>query len=633
MRIAKDVPATTQPTKARVGQDVAPVVAPEPQTVEAPLRSAATPEMRDANALQDLLARKQLRLVDAQTYLSRSLATAPLVSTQQGVERAASEALVGLADGRAVDAGALVAGVHAQGGDAAVALLPDALRAHAKAIAADQPGFEATDVIAQVEAAIFTVLAKTDATPDRRRALASMIAASNTLDGARAPETWMYDALHNYTNERGLPATLAKVAKDDGAAIGVSGALFDVAAARGAGLVVLTDVMPPLKDWFLLTAAVLLVVDELADKNGWDPARRAAEVRRRLTDPPYPQQRAGEPSAYQQHGEHVRAHQKAVVAELAAFGVDNDSLVRMKLALAQGARAQPPAGCWLDNPEAVQHLTRLALEGRIVATTTDLADPALAGRLQALLAAHGKQVGTLHLSNALDYTPGTAPIVETMAALPRTPGSIFIACTDGGYGFEFLGGFADPKAQPFDAFLGADGVGAQIDRIRFARGDGVRLWNSLVRELGGKPSGEAPRTFAEYVKRKQELFVELLGSPEDLAKALDARLLRNVRFAENIVSREALEAARPPLPTSIEELEQSPARFDAKLWTLERRRDLIAHFAQRFRVRPETVAHELGEDALRVPIAQLARHAENAARMLPSDPDLEAAFLARSRRG
>ncbi len=414
--------------------------------------AATSPRVAGATAKQALdarLAQLNLRLVDARFYLSRALDAAPIAKTSAVVEQRAGAAARSLAAGgdAAQIARALVDDVVRDGGLVALASLPRALQAHVDAVGTDlaQPGFGA----ALVEATAAAALAQLPPAHgvDRRAAMRSMVAASATLNGAQtAGSSYLSKRDRSYafafdcwTNEPGLDATLGAIARRGDAAVGVSGALLDVAAKTKASLVVSTDSNPEIQDFFLLAAAVLLVVDEAAEKGGWDDARRGDEVRLRLAAPSFRTQRP-------------HTDPDALAAEVKAMGFPAELHEHLSPLIAAVRRPRQEMKTWIDDDQGIAHLTQLARSGKLVATNTDVADPAMAGRLQSLLAAHGEHLGALHVSNAFDYIVDAEAVLGGFGALPRRPDAIVTSSTDLGKK-ALLGSFEAPRAAPAGEWL------------------------------------------------------------------------------------------------------------------------------------------------------------------------------------
>ncbi|MBI5509429.1 MAG: hypothetical protein HY903_11820 [Deltaproteobacteria bacterium] len=589
-------------------------------TPAAALKIPEAPPERRLSAtlsLDQRLASAQLRLVDAQVYLSHSLTTAPLVEASPAAEQGAAKVMVALAGGATPSVEKLVDTVFVAGDERALSLLSPALFAHRRAALEDLPPgaprdrfLAASDAFIETTcAAILAKLAPSRAAPDRARAMASMLAASQTLDGERMPETYIGEVLYNYTNEPGLPRTLAALEKNRGAAIGVSGALLDVAAAREAGLVVLTDVVPALKDWYLLTVATLLLVDEKAAAQGLDDVRRMHEVRALL----HPAAARGEATDAERaaSGQAQRAAADTVAGYLRGLGVAEETIGQLRRAHEKGfENGEPPSGCWLTDPKAVAHLTRLALEGRIVATTTDLADRALAPRLTALFAAHGTTIGTVHLSNALEYTAAKRTAVESMAGLPHAPNAIIVTSAD--YGFDaLLGTFDQPKAQPLKDMLGDSGVAATVEKVWF-EANGRNLWSTAALELTGKLpdlNAEFPKTFAAFEAARDAMARDLFTQPAKVAEVQLALLRRHESWhlAKEIAPEAELEKCLPSVATTLKEFRSAPSRFEAAFWTHDRRRALVREKATSGGVDPDVLLGMLEPtDVMRLPPRALA---------------------------
>jgi hypothetical protein len=602
-----DAPATAPTSVARQKRpsDVAPTPSPDLRS-GGPLPSLS-PKAQTALQLADELSKQQLRLVDAQLYLTHALATAPLTTTHAAAEDGAADALRSLASGGAPDVQALVAQVAATGGDTALAVLPAAVAAHRNAIADDLTA-EARPIFAEraerfaleVDSVLLEHFATAPREPDRKRAMASMLAASTTLDGARLPETWMFDSLYNYTNEPGLPAALANLERSGGAAVGVSGALFDVAAARRADLVVLTDVSPPLKDWFLLVAAALLTADE----KQLPPDEHQKTVLSLL----HPERIYvwDDPEATSRSDAEWRRSLDSMKQALLDLGIDAETATRIRLMHEDASRSRPPKGSWVTDPDAVMHLTRLAREGKIVATFTDVADPALAPRLAALFRAHGTRMSALHLSNALDYTPAARQTLESAAKLPHRDDTLVVTSVDAYSWASILGSFYAPKVQPLSIFVGDDGLAAQLEQIIFASHHSSP-WTKVVHSLTGRaPEGLPPKNFAEYTERVVALAAREFEKPGRAEELMKQALGDDLALAARVATPTEIRAALPPSPTTFAELQAVHGRFEPAFWTPERRTRLVASYAAESGVDPKLVLRDLSFPLMRTPIKQVA---------------------------
>lgn len=482
---------------------------PAPVSSSSALETAPAPPSSPAAALAARLASLQLRLVDARTYLSRAFDAAPLVATSSVVEEAAARSARAVAGGADPTRAAhdLVGEVLAQGGLTALAALPGALESHVRAVAADlgQPTFGASLLDAAARAALARLPQETrSGSVDRGAAMRSMIAAAATLDGQQtagsvyvsAGDLTYGVAFDCWTNESGLGAALEGVAPRGGAAVGVSGALLDVAAATRADFVLSTDSNPEIKDFFLLAAAVLLVVDAKGDAEGWDASRRASEVRARLC--PSPQRFTATPD----DGVPTRT----IVAEVEALGWPPEARTRLP-ALVDAVRAGD-GGNWTKSDEGIAHLTGLACEGRIVATTTDLADPGLAGRLDAVLAAHGTTVSAFHVSNAFDYIVDAEVVLAGFRALPRRADALVTSSSE--WVHSDIGTFEAPRVAGAEEWLAPERAQALVarrftttPRIQGSRSPAEATWKNAMGAVGGNdapamPGLELPTDLASF---------------------------------------------------------------------------------------------------------------------------------------
>ncbi|MCC6806377.1 MAG: hypothetical protein IT381_03045 [Deltaproteobacteria bacterium] len=316
----------------------------------------------------------------------------------------------------------------------------------------------------------------------RVAALAQIHSASTALSppGASAGLYPGHDAHFNFdcfSNEPGLAATLDKLTQRGGAAIGVSGSIFDVAAAIEADLLVSVDQNPAVREVTLLLSAVLLLVDGKGSEHGWDAPRRAREVLHRLL----PAALCDDPHAtLDAAAAQLILDESATVAkELTEAGLlptEQQQAATELLTSVAMKLLKSPQTLWCRGPgapEKVAHLSRLARDGRIVAITTDLGAADLGPKLSSLLRERRAQATAFNLSNAFDYIADVSGVCQTLATLPRSADAVVVTSTthldfnlergtQKDQLIQSLGSFQAPAASPADAWLQPGGLGAEL---------------------------------------------------------------------------------------------------------------------------------------------------------------------------
>ncbi len=358
-------------------------------------------------------------------------------------------------------------------------------------------------------------------------------------ESAYKPEKSDYAAsFHPYTNEPGFHATLAAVETRGGAAVGVSGSLFEVAAGCRSSFVLSVDANPEIADLVAVLSALLAAVH--ADGEG-----NSSERLTRLLAP-----------------EHEReAHAILDDAQLdpaAARG----AFSAFRFATRRRREANEPV--WVDAPDAVQHLAGLAARGRIAAITADLADPGLPQPMAKLLAAHGEVLGALNLSNALDYVADGAQVAKNFAALPRQADAFCLTSSIIGPETQrHAGCFRTPRATSAKQWFG--GVADRLVEDSWASPTWRKfLWSVACQRITGGYSlvGEPPESLEAYRRESAALIADTFSTEQKQAERLMAAvrhtpLMLELRFA-------GIEA-KPPLPnelpTSLDELPECAARY------------------------------------------------------------------------
>jgi len=596
-------PSSSADGAARTGhRDTPDAVSNESKVGMAPASVASPTAGQDFEALKLNLARMQLRLVDAQRYVSRSLSTSSLSATrpelEEAVARALKRCLTATADAE-VEAAALVDRVAGREGVAGLALLTDIFEAQVAGLRyelqgePDQAPHETrlAGLLDRVARASLTHLAQADPAPDATRAMQSMLAANRALspgDSATALYTLgsRYDKhFHPYTNEKGLPRLAQQLDVRGGAAVGVSGAILDIGA-LGADLVISLDSDPDVQDAMVAFTGVLLLVDQHCREQGWDDQRRCTEVQRRLRYPSKASER------------------RQLIGELRSLGLPPELEQRLPALMEAMWRAlvDAPDGIWSEADDAaprIRHLTRLALEGRIVCLTGDLADPAVVDRVNTLLDLHASQAKVLHLSNALDYIPDIAGVCRNFQRLHRDDAASVSTSTwflSPGWGrrgdapptaAEAMGSFDNPAALPASEWLKPGGLGDQLHQEAWQKkGHPEKLWQQTVSRVNcgvlDLNPHQAPEGFGEYQRQLDEICDRIFGDP-GLAQQRLRAAIRGGSLApgyEMALPPGGLDKIEVPTPTSFEELPRQAARFEARFWTPERKQRCLARLLE-----------------------------------------------------
>lgn len=378
----------------------------------------------------------------------------------------------------------------------------------------------------------------------------------------------------SFTNEAGLPTVLhEQVAPTGGAVVGVSGALLDVAAQARANLVVSVDSDPRVRDSIDAIAGLLL---RNAKARGLTPEARAEALQQTFASLTSPDEA------------------RKIATELHAMGVSQptDALVE-RLQGIGSMFEKAPKDVWLkgeDAADAVQHLTSLAKQGRILGVTADLTDNAAAENVRALLDQLGEKLEVLHLSNAPDYAPDVRGIARTWRDLPwsaqgqvvtssnilRTfyglPGLTSVHGDDAVFAEErpravsALGTFGRPAVHSVADALGEGGL---LDRVHDAAWENARrrylVWESLWENI--LPHQVAPGPPPESVEALREDWDALWQDPEVRGRIARAKIpYEQQRAYEAAVGFEKLYDL---LPSAVDRdaPEQALADFDRKFWS------------------------------------------------------------------
>lgn len=474
-------------------------------------RTATSPDRAPMAALLKAeLARLQVRLIDAQAYVQRGLAQAPLSNTSPELEEGVLSLLRDAARGITPEDRAIAALIDAAAGPRELSQLVSIFEAQVASLAPEAPdpaafSARATSILDRLAARALRTFSGA-AAPDHRAAFASMLAASDVLScGFSAAAIYPanrdhYGAANSFTNESGFPKLTARIDAKGGAAVGVGGVMFDLGS-LGSELIVCVDANPKIRDIIHTFTAILLAVDARATANGWDDDRRAREVLLRLS----------------------RGKSDETRAELEALGLParvRDSLddqleaFKAKLDGTSVEFAPVPHDLWCRGDRAaprIAHLTRLALEGRIVALTADLADPHAVDRINALLAAHQTRAKIVHFSNTLDYVADIRGTVRAFGALDMRDDAMWTTCANllrdagarGGPAAQQLAGelgtLHDPAINRAKDWLGAGKKGERLHALAWNdQRQRQILAGYLFGAHGVRDTGEVPATFEAH---------------------------------------------------------------------------------------------------------------------------------------
>ncbi len=589
--------------------------APTPEVRKSHVRKGAPNRLKDPElqrqegvayvkaALDAELARLQLRLVDARIYLQQGLANSPLAVTDHEVEEQAVALLraCSASDNLEAEAQTGVASLMDKRGPEALPLLLEVLATRREGALAEMPEQQqkifaerSQSLIDAAQRQVLEHLARTPGAPNHKRALQAMLAASTTLDGVQTlgsdyskDRLGFYDGSFDcFTNEPGLAGVLESTPKRGGAAVGVAGALLDVAAASRAELVVSIDSNPAIKDFFLFTAGVLLLADGAARSGAGE---RAAFVR--------------EVFGYESSGFEPKPNDDLKARVMDGFrrlGFPSAYLERLpRLYEAVFGRGQ--SALWLRDDTNIEHLCRLAVSGRILATTSDIADPDLSARLSRLLTAHRLQVGAVHVSNAFDYITDIRAVVGAIEKMPRQGDARITSSSDYLALLDLLGSFGEPRDVPVAEWLGAEGIGEKMaakcwqdpawrkERWRKAA-QNILGWRDYV-GTRAQTLGLAPENAGEFAERTQALVDKVFSDPKTARKrmAIAFHELRLDRDLEAIYGANWQDQVELPVPHSLSELPRLAAEVVVKLWTPKRKRvvlkrmlsGIFARFGQR----------------------------------------------------
>ncbi len=547
------------------------------------------------------LAQRQLTLHKASQNVRKGLATTPTISTKPEFEGAAREFWGDVHQG---DLDGAQNSITPFLKTLPIAELPkflDVLQAQRSAALTEVFGDELKHLAWTSETALdnlskslLQTLPATEKPTNHREAMQTMVQQSDVLDLGFSP-TAVYPAVNveyedtnSFTNEPGLPELVCRVEAEGGAAVGVGGALFDIAS-MGSSFIVSIDANPKVKDTIQLFTAILLAVDQKCQAHGLDDDQRAAEVLGFL-EGGYTKERQ---SQLQDVGLPVQ-----LTAQLPAML----AAIKSKLA-GESTEALPiPQDLWCRGasaPQRIAHLTSLALEGRIVAMTGDLADERISDRVNGLLRAHDTETKVVHFSNALDYVPDIKGACEVFGQLDLMPGAEFTTSTgwrfrdpintakpDGYSILSLLGTTQKPANNSAEKWLKPGGLGSMLHGAMWETSACVRNlveWTADVCGVDANAfSDRSVYSVQTYKETAKAMETEAFKSPERVKGFVLSRLKDRGRY--KIYARAApglVEKMLEPLPRSFAEIDAVIDRIDAEFWDHPQRKIHTVQFMLR----------------------------------------------------
>ncbi len=406
---------------------------------------------------------------------------------------------------------------------------------------------------------------------------------------ANPPLSGNYDP---FTNEPGLDATLQKLTIKGGAAVGVSGSIFDVASRTKADLIVSVDANPDIADTIAVYTAILLAVDDQAKAHGWSDKQRAEEVFARLD--------AGQDPA----------RSAALVRELEATPLPASVKLRLPAMLRQWhqrlagkdalSEAIAPAGgftppitgpdsvraLWCRGPDSVErvaHLSKLAREGRIFTITGDLADPRLPARVTSLVETLGARVSSLNFSNIIDYVPSIDVLARAWRTLPFRKDAVLIcsanhqneALRDNPELAAKIGSFKAPAASSAQAWLGPGGVAERWSPLAWKTfGFQTSIWSPAFEAVSGMPfyfvrEDGGPQNPKELEALITTWIGRSFGTPEAAQRRMQYFFEHQDWWPlyEALLGAEALAERSLPVVAGPGALAAAAERFDRTLWS------------------------------------------------------------------
>lgn len=386
---------------------------------------------------------------------------------------------------------------------------------------------------------------------------------------ATVPLAGNYDP---FTNEPGLDATLKKVTVRGGAAVGVSGSIFDVASRTKADLIVSVDANPDIASTISVFTAILLLVDERAQQKGWSDKKRAEEVFARLD--------AGRDPA----------RTASLIRELESTPLPESVKLRLPAMIRRwddkltGKDAVQPLWCrGPDAPERIAHLSKLAREGRIFAITGDLADPRLPARVGSLVETFGAQVSSLNFSNIIDYVPSIDVLAQSWRTLPFQEDAVLISSAshqrqaqrDNPELAPMIGTFSAPAATPAVAWLEPGGVAERWAPLAWETfGFQTSIWAPTFEAVAGIPfyfvrEEKIPSNPAQLDELTNAWMQRTYGTPEAAQRRMQAYFERQGWWPlyEALLGADALAERALPVAAGPGSLAAEAARFDRALWS------------------------------------------------------------------
>ncbi len=542
--------------------------------------------------LRSRLAELQLRLPEAQANMQRALQETPLLVTDPKHE-ALTAAWLRQAAAGALDPEAMrqeLASILRQGGARALAHLSQVVDARFVEACSERPQARAKLAAAMdcFSAEALSLLAQAQAAPNHRQAFLALLQANEIFGAGLGQETFYQQGTHHYfTNETGLSTALKQAQPVGGAAVGVSGAVLDVACAHLSELIISVDADPAIRHALTLIAGVLLIVDEQARTHGFDDAQRAKEVQARLTTE-HPTvldelQGLGLPFALRPEAEEILGQIRSASSEEGAAwlkGIPNDETSAAK---------------------SIRHLTNLALEGRIIAVSSGLGDPRITLRINAVTASYGTEVGSVCLTNVLDWVPDIKGLCHELGRLRLksnavTTSSQLLLASQSSPDFdkiEALGSFQKTSVLPARTLLGDTQLAANAHEVLWGSPNNVsRLMESWFYTVGhvylrgvlkGVPLPKGPEEIPAY---KEEILARLYGSRAAIAESIRSSQDYVLRKMEELAGpRAVLDAlqesiASSPRPRSAADLETIVTTCQRLFWTPERKEAYLGRVLQ-----------------------------------------------------
>lgn len=297
-----------------------------------------------------------------------------------------------------------------------------------------------------------------------------------------------------YSNEPGLNALLSTLGKKDGAVVGVGGAVLDAASRLGSSMIIAVDQDPRIAQGIEVVVGILAAVDASIGATADKDVRKQAVLDRM----------------------NGKVSEADVRKELVVMGVSASTLAALpSLLKALNVGAANSVGgkvsdVWSRSDDAadrIEHLTKLAREGRIVAFAGDLSDPDTAAHVNNILEARGEQVGYFQLSNVLDWVADTRALTNNVGKLHFRPDAVVATTTmlfEDGDALRaklvpHLGSHEKPLARPASEWFGETGLGEKLHAMLWSTTERRGFYQQLMsRFLRG--SGDS-RTDPESIEK------------------------------------------------------------------------------------------------------------------------------------